>query len=200
MKSRDSASTPLAASSGKNSRRRQEIISLKKPKALSCSTSVSRKPVSSMRFAPMSVEIRKSHPAAKRDGPRLGEKRAMRVLGRKRRPAVEIEGDAEARHIGGWDQAADDALAFIGLQPVDLAGSARQMFPDGQEQAGDEMEVARPCGRNLAKLLEPCMRKFFLGRDLPMAAGELCFGNGIARQRPDQPQTFFNAAVIERET
>ena len=47
--------------------------------------------------------------------------------------------------------------------------------------------------------LSQCVRKFFLGRDLPMAAGELCFGDGVARQRPDQPQTFFNAAVIERE-
>ena len=56
----------------------------------------------------------------------------MRVFGRKRRAAVEIEGNAKARHIGGWDQAADDAFAFVGLQPVDLAGSAGQMFPDGQ--------------------------------------------------------------------
>src|SRR5208337_308018 len=62
------------------------------------------------------------------------------------------------------------------------------------------MEVARPCGRSIRKLLEPRMRKFFLGRDLPMAAGELRFGDRLARQRPDQPQTFFNAAVIECET
>ena len=79
----------------------------------------------------------------------------MRVFGESADRAVEIEGDAEVRHVGGWNQAADDALAVVGLQPVDLARRARQMFPDRQQQAGHEMELARACGRNFGKFLEP---------------------------------------------
>ena len=80
----------------------------------------------------------------------------MRLRGRKRRPGVEIEGGAQVRNVRRGDQAAYDALAIISLQPVNLARRARQMFPDGQQQAGHEMDLARPRGRDLAQFLEPC--------------------------------------------
>ena len=79
------------------------MISLKKPKLLSCSTSVSEKPVSSMRFAPMTVETRKAETAAQRNRPSLVEQRGHGVVRRERDRAVEIEGGAKVRHVGGLE-------------------------------------------------------------------------------------------------
>ena len=45
------------------------------------------------------------------------------------------------RDPGRRDQPADDALAGIGLQPVDPHGLVGQPLPDRQQQAGDDVEI-----------------------------------------------------------
>ena len=68
--------------------------------------------------------------------------------------AVEIEGNTKARHVGGRNQAADDAFAagrplrrrFVGLQAIDLAGRRGRCFQTGKQQSRHEMELARPVG------------------------------------------------------
>ena len=75
MKRRDRASTPLAASIGENSRKRQEMISLKKPKALQLLDFGIAEAGKLDALCAHERRNPQSHPAAKRNGPRLGKKR-----------------------------------------------------------------------------------------------------------------------------
>jgi hypothetical protein len=73
----------------------------------------------------------------------------MRILGGKGGAAIESEGRSQVRDVGGIDQAADNAFPIIGLEAIDFARGARQMFPDRQEKARDEIEFARPGRRDV---------------------------------------------------
>ena len=145
--------------------------------------------------------MRKAQPAAKRNRRRARKQKAHA------RPRRESAGPPSrlkaARRFGTsviGEQASDDALAVVGLEPVDLAGRARQMFPDGQ-QAGRSRDGCRSngwAGFPPSSLSHAAVNSSSVAT-LPMACCEPCLGNGVARKRPDQAHAFFDAAVLERQ-
>ena len=95
----------------------------------------SREAESSMRYSPMTrrggargrPQVQHG-PAVEHGGPGIGRCESRRVA----RDGL--------RHPGRRDEAADDALAVIGLQPVDAAMLVGQPPPDRQQQAGDDVQ------------------------------------------------------------
>ena len=81
-------------------------------------------------------------PVREVEGCRSVDDRTPRLHGRERGRPLDAEVAADPVQGRGRDQAADDALAVVGLQPVDPAGLVRQARPDRQQQAGDDVERA----------------------------------------------------------
>ena len=73
------------------------------------------------------------------------------------------------RGPGGRDLAADDALASVGLEPIDPGRLVRQPLPDRQQQAGDDVDRAVGELRDLGDLRLPGRGEGLAIDFLPMA-------------------------------
>ena len=105
----------------------------------------------------------------------------------------------DVRDPGGRDLAADDALAGIGLQPIDAGQLVRQPLPDRQQQARHDMDRAfRELG-HLRKLRLPGRGEAFTIRFDPMAFRHHLQGDAVLLHRSDQPDAPLDLAVVEHE-
>jgi hypothetical protein len=96
----------------------------------------------------------------------------------------------------GHDQAANDAFAVVGLKPVDAHIVGRQLVPDRQQEAGDDVKGAFGEFRNAGAFRFPKRGKFLGRRAAPVRALELLEIENVARHRPDEADAGFDAAVI----
>ena len=103
------------------------------------------------------------------------------------------------RHPGRRDLAADDALAGIGLKPIDAGQLVRQPLPDRQEQARHDMDRALGELGHLAELGLPGRGEAFAVGFRPMAFGHHLQRKAVMLHRPDQPHPPLDLAVIEHE-
>ena len=104
-----------------------------------------------------------------------------------------------SRHPGRRDLAADDALAGIGLKPVDAGRLVRQPLPDRQEQACHDMDGAVGELGHFGEFRLPGRGEAFAVGLRPMAFGHHLQRKAVMLHRPDQPHAPFDLAVIEHE-
>ena len=109
-------------------------------------------------------------------------------------------GRQRIRDPGGRDLAADDALAGIGLKPIDARRLVRQPLPDRQEQAGDDMDRAVGELGHLGELGLPGGGEAFAVGFRPVAFRHHLQRKAVMLHRPDQPHAPLDLAVIEHET
>ena len=158
---------------------------------LQATTMPSVKPDSSTRYSPMTATRRKLETVREiEDGPAV-EHGAPCIGGCERRRIVPASACAtQARR----DEAADDALAIIGLQPVDAAMLVRQPAPDRQQQAGDDVELAVGEGREFRRAPPSQARaKSSLSALLPMGLREPVERDRRAVHRAQQPHAALDA-------
>ena len=94
------------------------------------------------------------------------------------------------------DQAADHALAVIGLEAVHPHVGVRQPVPDRQQQAGDDVKAALGEFRNRGAFGFPQFRKFFACGRAPVRVLEAFDAERLAAHWPDQPGADFDVAVV----
>ncbi len=111
-----------------------------------------------------------------------------------RRLALDRLGDPGRR-----DQAADDALAIIGLEPVDSHGVVRQPFPDRQQQAGDDMQAAVSELRYCGDFSLPRPGEIGPIGFLPMGPGQCTERDCGSLHRPEQTDAAFDFTVIQHQ-
>ena len=104
------------------------------------------------------------------------------------------------RDPGRRDLAADDALAGIGLKPIDAGQLVRQPLPDRQQQARHDMDRAVGELGHLGELGLPGRGEAFAIGFHPMAFRHHLQRKAVMLHRPDQPHAPFDLAVVEHET
>ena len=148
-----------------------------------------------MRLAPMTRTRRSWRPSARSRMVRPSMRAAKAASARQRRCA----GRERGCDPGGRDLASDDALARIGLKPIDTRQLVRQALPDRQEQARDNVDRAVGELGHLGKLGLPSGGEgVAIGFD-PVALGHHLQRKAVALHRPDQPHASFDFAVVEHE-
>ena len=184
-----------AAPVGTNRRSFHEMISEIRPIAFNRSTMPSVKPESSMRNSPITLTRRSSSPSCKLQDRASVEHGSEGVVWAERR-RLAVDG---LRDPGRRDQATDDALAIVGLQPVDAHGLVRQPLPDRQQQAGDDVELAVGELRHCGDLGLPGAGEVGPIGFLPMRVRQIAERNRRTLHRPEQADAPFDRAVIEHQ-
>ena len=175
------------------------MISLMQPSAFSRSTAPSEKPISSTRGAPMTLARRTCSPSARWRVADPSTTAPHASSGRERGRALDAEVAADPVQGRGRDQAADDALAVIGLQAVDPAGLVRQAGPDRQQQAGDDVERALRVRRHRGELSFPDVGERPCVGLPPLRARQRRFAQCQAINRTDQAHAALHLAVVEHQ-
>ena len=111
--------------------------------------------------------------------------------------------DARRRGVGGpgrRDAAADDALALVGLQPIDARRLVRQPLPDRQQQAGDHVQIvlSENSGTSASSAVQAAAkasRSASTQRVSPMASQR----HVLAFHRPDQADAPLDLAIVEHD-
>ena len=100
------------------------------------------------------------------------------------RPGAPVDAEAfvDAGERLGRDEAADHALAVIGLEAVDAHVLGRQPVPDRQQQAGDDVKGALGEFRDAGAFGFPQRREAFARGLAPVRAVEL-----VERERSRAP-------------
>ena len=120
---------------------------------------------------------------------------AKACIGRQRRGA----GRGRARDPGRRDLAADDALAVVGLEPIDARRFIRQALPDRQQQTGDDVDLAVGELRHVGELGLPGAREGLAVGLAPMGLRHHRQRDDRVLHRPDQPDAAFDLAVVEHD-
>ena len=140
---REFFATIFAASSpsGTNSRSFQAMISETSPSALSRSTRLSEKPVSSSRWRFITSERFRTSPSARTRLAPSCMTAATASFG-DRAGASSLRISTRVAALAGETSRPMMRFAFVGLQTIDARGLVGQAVPDGKQQAGDDMERA----------------------------------------------------------
>jgi hypothetical protein len=115
-------------------------------------------------------------------------------FGQRGRIALDRLRDPGRRH-----QAADDAFAIVGLKPVDAHRVVRQPFPDWQQQAGDNVQVAVAELRHRGYLGLPGVGEVRPIRLPPMRLRHVGDGDCGALHRAEQADPPFDLTVVEHQ-
>ena len=114
--------------------------------------------------------------------------------------SVGASGRERVRDPGGRDPAADDALAVIGLKPIDARRLVRQALPDRQQQAGDDMDRAFGELRHFGKLGAARRRRSVSRSASTQWLSAIIFSGRLwLLHRPDQPHAPLDLAVVEHQ-
>ena len=148
-----------------------------------------------MRFAPMTRTRRSCRPSARSRTVRPSISAANALSGVERRCVRRQRGCDP----GGRDLASDDALARIGLKPIDARRLVRQALPDRQQQARDDVDRAVGEGGHLGKLGLPNGGEALAIGFRPVALRHHLQGKAVALHRANQPHASFDFAIIEHE-
>ncbi|MPM00179.1 hypothetical protein SDC9_46402 [bioreactor metagenome] len=100
------------------------------------------------------------------------------------------------RDPSGRDAAADDALAFVGLQAVDSGFILRQLLPDRQQETRHDVQRGFGELRHLSQFRSPCGGE---GRAVgfePVGVLHHAGRDSAGLRWPDQPQAGLDGAVI----
>ena len=100
------------------------------------------------------------------------------------------------RDPGRRTQSTDDALAVIGLQPVDAHGLVREPLPDRQQQPGDDVQGAVGELEHCGELSLPCAGEVGSARLLPMGVRQIAARDCRSLHGPQQADALFDRAVV----
>ena len=174
----------------------QEMISAEK--AVSPQSIAHRvvKPDSSMRCAPMTRTRRSWSPSARSRTVRPSISAAKAASG----ASFGVSERKDVRDPGGRDLAADDALAGVGLQPIDAGRLVRQPLPDRQQQArrrrGCVLSVNS--GTSASSACQAAAKRVTIRFD-PMAFRHHPQGDAVLLHRSDQSDAPLDLAVVKHE-
>ena len=114
--------------------------------------------------------------------------------------SVGASGRERTRDPGRRHLAADDALAVIGLEPVDPRRLVRQALPDRQQQAGDDVDRAVGELRHLGELgLPGARRSVSRSASRQWVCAIIVSGMAVLLHRPDQAHAALDLAVVEHQ-
>ena len=110
---------------------------------------------------------------------------------------VESERRPEGGDLGGGEHAADQVLALVGGQAVDLDVAVAEAVPDGEQESGDEPEAGLPVGRGGGGLRVPEGAPARLGRVAPARRAQGAGRERLAVEGTQQAHAALDGAVLE---